>query len=95
MKQTVRREGAWLRRAIVFEAVGELALRELPDPTPGPKDVVIEVVAVGICGTDTHVFDGEFESTGFPFFAGHGTWVAPVRRRVSATYFEQYQYMED
>jgi 2-desacetyl-2-hydroxyethyl bacteriochlorophyllide A dehydrogenase len=58
-------------RAIVFEAAGELALRELPDPTPGPKDVVIEVAAVGICGTDTHVFDGEFEGTIFPLIPGH------------------------
>jgi 2-desacetyl-2-hydroxyethyl bacteriochlorophyllide A dehydrogenase len=66
-------------RAVVFEAAGELALRELPDPTPGPKDVVIEVAAVGICGTDTHVFDGEFEGTVFPLIPGHeasGTVVA-------------------
>lgn len=66
-------------RAIVFEGPGELALKELPDPTPGPKDVVIEVAAVGICGTDTHVFDGEFEGTVFPLIPGHeaaGTVVA-------------------
>ncbi|HWU46926.1 MAG TPA: zinc-dependent alcohol dehydrogenase family protein [Humibacter sp.] len=66
-------------RAVVFEAAGSLALREVPDPTPGPKDVVIEVAAVGICGTDTHVFDGEFEGTVFPLIPGHeasGTVVA-------------------
>lgn len=66
-------------RAVVFEAPGELAHREVPDPTPGPKDVVIEVAAVGICGTDTHVFDGEFEGTIFPLIPGHeasGTVVA-------------------
>jgi 2-desacetyl-2-hydroxyethyl bacteriochlorophyllide A dehydrogenase len=66
-------------RAVVFEAAGSLALREVPDPTPGPKDVVIEVAAVGICGTDTHVFDGEFEGTVFPLIPGHeasGTIVA-------------------
>lgn len=58
-------------RAVVFEAAGELALRELPDPTPGPKDVVLEVASVGICGTDTHVFDGEFEGTVYPLIPGH------------------------
>ncbi len=58
-------------RAVVFGAPGSLALREAPDPTPGPKDVVIEVAAVGICGTDTHVFDGEFEGTVFPLIPGH------------------------
>jgi 2-desacetyl-2-hydroxyethyl bacteriochlorophyllide A dehydrogenase len=58
-------------RAIVFEAPGELALRDVADPAPGPREVVIEVAAVGICGTDTHVFDGEFEGTVFPLIPGH------------------------
>lgn len=58
-------------RAIVFEEAGRLALRDVPDPTPGQKEVVIEVAAVGICGTDTHVFDGEFEGTVFPLIPGH------------------------
>lgn len=43
----------------------------MPDPVPGPKEVVIEVAAVGICGTDTHVLDGEFEGTVFPLIPGH------------------------
>lgn len=58
-------------RAVVFDTVGTLALREVPDPEPGAKDVLIEVAAVGICGTDTHVFDGEFEGTVFPLIPGH------------------------
>jgi 2-desacetyl-2-hydroxyethyl bacteriochlorophyllide A dehydrogenase len=66
-------------RAVVFEEAGHLTLSERPEPTPGPKDVVIEVAAVGVCGTDTHVFDGEFEGTVFPLVPGHeatGTVVA-------------------
>jgi 2-desacetyl-2-hydroxyethyl bacteriochlorophyllide A dehydrogenase len=66
-------------RAVVFEAAGQLDIVERPEPTPGPKDVVIETAAVGICGTDTHVFDGEFEGTVFPLVPGHeatGTVVA-------------------
>jgi 2-desacetyl-2-hydroxyethyl bacteriochlorophyllide A dehydrogenase len=58
-------------RAVVFEESGRLALAERPEPTPGPKDVVIETAAVGVCGTDTHVFDGEFEGTVFPLVPGH------------------------
>lgn len=58
-------------RAVVFAAERELALEERPDPVPGPKEVVIETAAVGICGTDTHVFDGEFEGTVFPLVPGH------------------------
>jgi 2-desacetyl-2-hydroxyethyl bacteriochlorophyllide A dehydrogenase len=58
-------------RAIVFDAAGSLALREIDDPTPGEKEVIVEVAAVGVCGTDAHVFDGEFEGTVFPLIPGH------------------------
>lgn len=33
--------------------------------------MVIKTAAVGICGTDTHVFDGEFEGTVYPLIPGH------------------------
>lgn len=58
-------------RAVVFESAGNLTLSERPEPTAGHKEVVIEVAAVGVCGTDTHVFDGEFEGTIFPLVPGH------------------------
>jgi 2-desacetyl-2-hydroxyethyl bacteriochlorophyllide A dehydrogenase len=66
-------------RAVVFESAGSLSLSERPEPTAGHKEVVIEVAAVGVCGTDAHVFDGEFEGTIFPLVPGHeasGTVVA-------------------
>jgi 2-desacetyl-2-hydroxyethyl bacteriochlorophyllide A dehydrogenase len=58
-------------RAIVFAAEGTLALEDRPEPELGPKDVLIETAAVGVCGTDTHVFDGEFEGTVYPLVPGH------------------------
>lgn len=58
-------------RAVVFEEAGSLALVERPEPVAGYKEVVVEVAAVGVCGTDTHVFDGEFEGTIFPLVPGH------------------------
>ncbi len=58
-------------RAVVFSSEKELELQERPDPTPGRKEILIETAAVGICGTDTHVFDGEFEGTVFPLVPGH------------------------
>ncbi|GAA3773606.1 zinc-dependent alcohol dehydrogenase family protein [Microbacterium kribbense] len=66
-------------RAVVFAAEGQLTLEERPTPEPGYKEILIETAAVGICGTDTHVFDGEFEGTVFPLVPGHeatGTIVA-------------------
>jgi 2-desacetyl-2-hydroxyethyl bacteriochlorophyllide A dehydrogenase len=58
-------------RAIVFASEGTLVLEDRPEPQLGPKEVLIETAAVGICGTDTHVFDGEFEGTVFPLVPGH------------------------
>ncbi|MBO1756795.1 alcohol dehydrogenase catalytic domain-containing protein [Allobranchiibius sp. CTAmp26] len=66
-------------RAVVFASEGTLVLEDRPEPTPGFKEVLIETAAVGICGTDAHVFDGEFEGTVFPLVPGHeatGTVVA-------------------
>ena len=66
-------------RAVVFEAPGQLSVQEVPDPTPGPADVVVEVAGVGICGTDVHVHDGHYAGTQFPLIPGHevsGTVVA-------------------
>ena len=58
-------------RAVVFESRGRLALEVRGEPVPGRKEVLIETAAVGMCGTDTHVFDGEFEGTVFPLVPGH------------------------
>lgn len=58
-------------RAIVFTEAGKLSLNEVPALVPGHKEVLITVAAVGICGTDVHVLDGEFEGTVFPLVPGH------------------------
>jgi L-iditol 2-dehydrogenase len=47
-------------RAVRLHAVGDLRLTDVPAPTPAPGEVVIEVVAAGICGTDRHLTAGEF-----------------------------------
>jgi 2-desacetyl-2-hydroxyethyl bacteriochlorophyllide A dehydrogenase len=58
-------------RAVVFAAAGEPTVADRPEPVPGPREVVIETAAAGICGTGTHVLDGEFEGTVFPLVPGH------------------------
>jgi Zn-dependent alcohol dehydrogenase len=48
-------------------------------PTPGPGEVLIEVARAGICGTDLHILDGDYELARFPMTPGHefaGTIVA-------------------
>ena len=49
---------------------GNVALAERPEPRPGPDEVVVEVAAAGICGTDLHIHDGEY-ATEVPVTMGH------------------------
>lgn len=41
---------------VVFLGDRKLELREFPDPTPGPRDVVLEIKASGMCGRGLHVY---------------------------------------
>lgn len=41
-------------RSLWGKAPFQFQMRELPDPVPGPGEVVVKVVACGICGTDLH-----------------------------------------
>jgi L-iditol 2-dehydrogenase len=49
---------------------GNVALSDRPEPTAMPGHVVLDVVAGGICGTDIHIYDGEF-ATLPPVTMGH------------------------
>ena len=57
-------------RAAYYQARREIAVREAPDPEPGPKDFLIQVRACGICGTDQHIYEGDFFPT-YPLIGGH------------------------
>jgi alcohol dehydrogenase, propanol-preferring len=48
-----------------------LAPRELPDPEPGPGEVLLEVDACGVCRTDLHIRDGEVRGSRLPVVPGH------------------------
>lgn len=57
-------------KAVVISAPGEVEVTTVPDPTPGPRDVVVSVAGCGICGTDLHILEGEFAPT-LPVVPGH------------------------
>ncbi len=44
-------------RAAVFEGQGRLVIRDVPDPVPGPDEVLIEVEACGVCGSDVQILN--------------------------------------
>ncbi len=46
-------------KAAVYPGNGQpIVLENLPDPEPGPEDVIIQVHRCGICGTDLHMTEG-------------------------------------
>jgi len=46
-------------RACVLYDVKQMEVREVPRPVVGPYDVLVRTTAVGLCGTDLHIFIGE------------------------------------
>jgi alcohol dehydrogenase, propanol-preferring len=59
-------------QAMVLEAPGAaLKSAELPVPKPGPHQVLLKVVACGVCRTDLHIVDGELSHPKLPLVLGH------------------------
>jgi len=58
-------------QAITYTAAGSLELVERPLPVPGPGQVLVEVSALGICGTDLLVWNGGLSRVRPPVILGH------------------------
>ncbi|KTR03753.1 alcohol dehydrogenase [Aureimonas ureilytica] len=59
-------------RAMIFERFGEApGIRAVPDPTPAPDGVVIEVKATGLCRSDWHGWKGHDSDIHLPHVPGH------------------------
>ena len=57
---------------MVLPAPGErLQLRELPEPPVRAGEVLVEVLACGVCRTDLHLADGEIDAPRLPLVLGH------------------------
>jgi len=69
-------------RAAVLDAAGAaLVIEDLVEPRPGPGEVLLDVVACGVCHTDLHVMKGE---VAFPLPAVLGHEVSGIVREVGA-----------
>jgi len=44
-------------RAAVYEGEGRLVVRDVPDPAPAPDEVLVEVEACGVCGSDVQIIN--------------------------------------
>lgn len=59
-----------MKAALLLEP-GSVVIGEVPDPEPGPGEVLISVGGVGLCGSDVSVFSGKWEAPTYPWIMGH------------------------
>lgn len=57
-------------RAAVFPSPGACDIVERETPVPAERQVLVRVQACGLCGTDLHIYRGQFPAK-FPLIAGH------------------------
>ncbi|MFN7988713.1 MAG: zinc-dependent alcohol dehydrogenase family protein [Thermoanaerobaculia bacterium] len=59
-------------KAMLLDAPGRpLRAAELPDPVPGPGELLLRVKACAVCRTDLHVIDGDLPNPKLPLVLGH------------------------
>src|SRR3954466_11578461 len=64
-----------------------LAPATVPDPTPGPDQLLIKVHSCAVCRTDLHVIDGELPNPKLPLIPGHEIVGRVIRAGASSTRF--------
>src|SRR5512138_2020189 len=57
-------------KSVVIQQPNEISLLERDVPEPGPGQLMIQVMASGICGTDLHIYRGEYMGR-YPVIPGH------------------------
>lgn len=58
-------------KALVLTAPNQFAIQDVPTPAPGPDEVLIKVMACGICGSDVHGAGGSTGRRQPPVIMGH------------------------
>jgi L-iditol 2-dehydrogenase len=58
-------------RALMWRGGRDLRVEEVPTPEPGPGEVLVRIVACGVCGTDLHAVDGSVPWYQPPRILGH------------------------
>jgi L-iditol 2-dehydrogenase len=59
-----------MKRA-TMTAPGQIEISEASAPAPGPGEVLLRIMRIGVCGSDIHVFHGKHPYTSYPVVQGH------------------------
>ena len=60
-----------MKAMILHKPRQQLSLEHMPEPKAGPGEVLLKVMACGICRTDLHIVDGELTDPRLPLVLGH------------------------
>ena len=60
-----------MKAMVLVEKGSPLVLMELQDPKPNPQQVLLRVLACGVCRTDLHILDGDLPEPKLPLVLGH------------------------
>ena len=61
-----------MKAAVVHGFRNPLRIERVPIPSPGPGEVLVKIVATGVCHTDLHAADGDWPAKPVPpFIPGH------------------------
>lgn len=58
-------------KAISLLAPRQIEITDIPEPQPGPADVLVDIHHVGLCGSDLNMYRGLFPLAKFPRVIGH------------------------
>lgn len=58
-------------KAAVCTGIGQIEIRDVPTPRPGPGEVLVKVRSVGVCGSDVDGYRGKHPMIGYPIILGH------------------------
>jgi propanol-preferring alcohol dehydrogenase len=75
-----------MKAAVVHEFGDPLSIEDVPQPEPGPDEILVDVRASGVCHTDLHAVDGDWPvKPKLPLIPGHEGvgYVAGVGRNVN------------
>jgi propanol-preferring alcohol dehydrogenase len=60
-----------MQAMVLEEANHPLVLKKLPIPSPNEQQVLVKIIACGVCRTDLHIVDGELNKPKLPLVPGH------------------------
>ena len=58
-------------KAAVCTDIGRIKIQDVPKPSPGPDEVLVQVKSVGVCGSDVDGFRGRHPMIRLPIILGH------------------------